>query len=301
MIPTDRVGIQFRIMNLPARILQLLRRALSLLPVLTVIALSFTIATAQSSDAPKKVLMMSSDEAYMTAQSMVERAMRSTIRDSSLPVEIYAEYLDRMRTGSVDYERELVGLLRQKYKGKNFDLILAYSDFSLRILLKYWSELFPGVPIVFIVLDQRSVADLDLGSGVTGVWGVIDYKASLELGLALHPGTQEVAVIAGVSEWDRSWLVRAQDDFREYEGRLKFTYLVGLTNEELQNTLAQLPPHTIVSYLTSRQDRLGNNRDHVDILRQISPASSAPIYGTTDAQMGNGIVGGMILSWEAIG
>ncbi|MEO8572881.1 MAG: PAS domain S-box protein [Pyrinomonadaceae bacterium] len=82
---------------------------------------------------------------------------------------------------------------------------------------------------------------------------------------------------------------------------MKFTYLVGLTNAELQKTLAELPPHTIVSYLTSVQDRFGNTHDNVDVLRQISPETSAPIYGTTDAQLGNGIVGGMILSYETLG
>ncbi len=140
---------------------------------------------------------MSSDEAYVTWQSMIERAMRSTMRDSPMPVEVYAEYFDRMRTDSVDYKRELVGLLRQKYKGKNFDLIFASSDFSLRILLKHRSELFPGVPIVFVVLDHRQVADIDIASGVTGVWGEIKFKPNLELSLALHPGTQQVAVVTG--------------------------------------------------------------------------------------------------------
>ncbi len=77
--------------------------------------------------------------------------------------------------------------------------------------------------------------------------------------------------------------------------------MVGLTNAELQKTLAELPPHTIVSYLTSVQDRFGNTHDNVDVLRQISPETSAPIYGTTDAQLGNGIVGGMILSYETLG
>ncbi len=91
---------------------------------------------------------MFSNEPYLTGQNMIERAMRSTMLDSSMHMEVYAEYGDRLRTGSVDYERELVDLLRQKYKGKNFDLIFAEDDFSLHILSKYRSELFPGVPIV---------------------------------------------------------------------------------------------------------------------------------------------------------
>jgi PAS domain S-box-containing protein len=36
-------------------------------------------------------------------------------------------------------------------------------------------------------------------------------------------------------------------------------------------------------------------------LRQIASASAAPIYGTTDAQLGNGIIGGSVASFETLG
>ena len=69
----------------------------------------------------------------------------------------------------------------------------------------------------------------------------------------------------------------------------------------MQKALAGLPPLTIVFFVTSVRDNAGNVYDSPDYLNQVSTVSTAPIYGTTDAQLGQGILGGRLLSFEALG
>lgn len=250
----------------------------------------------------KKVLTLFSNDPHAASQVLVEQALRSTLqKDSPVPVEIYTEYLDDARTSAGGYEKEMVALLRRKYEGKKFDLIFAISDPSLHLLLRNRAELFTDIPIVFLTLDERNIAGLNIPPNVTGVWGEINFRANLELALATHRGTNRVVVIGGVSEWDKYWTDRAREDFRAYESSLEFTYLIGLTSAEQQQALATLPPRTIAIFVTSVQDNAGNAYDNMDLLNYISPGSTAPIYGTTDAQLGFGIVGGMLLSFEALG
>lgn len=268
-----------------------------------VIAVSVvTTEAVQADEKHKSVLLLFSEEPSLPPQIIVEQALRSTLKnDSPVPVEIYSEYLDALRTRMDEHEKELVGLLRQKYAGRKFDLIVAVSTPALRVLLKNQPEIFPDTPVVFFVLDQRNVTGLNLGPNVTGVWGEINFKPNLDLALALQPSTRKVVVLAGVSDFDKYWTTKVREDFLAYEGKLEITYLIGLTISEQQQALASLSPQTIVIFTTSTRDNAGNNYANLDVLRQISPASSAPIYGTTDAQLGLGIVGGSIISFEAMG
>jgi signal transduction histidine kinase len=292
-------------MKMPIRAAQfqsLERLAQALLLALVVAAPCATSVAAQGVEEHERVLILSSSEPYVPAQLILERAIRSTLREGSpVPVEVYSEYLDDARTGVGADEKELVGLLRRKYEGKKFDVIFTIINPALQILLRNRSELFPGTPIVFLALDQRQIAGLNLGPNVTGVWGEINFKPNLELALALHPGTNQVVVISGVSELDKYWRTRLQEDFRAYESSLKFTHLIGLTSVELREALAGLPPHTIVFFVTSTLDNAGNTYENRDLLSQISPGSTAPIYGTADSQLGAGIVGGRLLGFEALG
>ena len=259
-------------------------------------------AAAQDSAEPKRVLIVYANDSSTTNRgTAIDRAIGSTLKDGSpVRIEIYFEYVGDRRLGT-QYEKEFVALMQRKYEGKKFDVIFTINLSPLRILLRNRAELFPDTPIVFLTLDQRNVTDLYPAPGVTGVWGEISFKPNLELALALHPGTRRVVVIGGVSDFDRYWTARAQEDFRAYESSLEFIYLSGLSVPEMRKALAGLPPHTIGFFVTSVRDNAGNIYESPEFLEQVSPVSTAPIYGTTEAQLGQGIVGGRILTFEALG
>src|SRR5205085_8558590 len=149
--------------------------------------------------------------------------------------------------------------------------------------------------------DQRNIAHLYPAPGVTGVWGEINFKPNLDLALSLHPGTRRVVLIEGVSETDKFWAAKAKEDFREYASKLEFSDLSGLSIPEMQSALASLTPDTVAFFVSNIQDKAGNTYESPEYLRQVSPFSAAPIYGTTDAHLGAGALGGSLLSFEALG
>jgi signal transduction histidine kinase len=167
--------------------------------------------------------------------------------------------------------------------------------------LKNRPTLFTDVPIVFLVLDQHNLDGLDLASNVTGAWGESNFKSNLQLALLLHPGTRKVFVISGVGEWDNYWRARVQQEFQVFKNELEFSYLVGLSIEEQKKALSAAQPNSLVFFVSSTQDNAGNNYGNLEVLREICPASAAPVYGTTDAHLGLGIVGGRLTSFEAFG
>ena len=258
--------------------------------------------SAQETQQRQRVLLFFTHQSDQPGQVLMEQAIRSTLQNgTTTPLEIYAEYLDAVRTPLIDFEDNLVVQLQHKYQSKKFDLILTVNPPALNFLLKNRNKLFSDVPIVFMVLGEGNNSGVDVPPNITGVWAESNFKANLELALSLHPGTQTVVVISGVSEWDNYWRSRVQDDFRSFEGNVKFNYFTGLSIAEQKTALSSLPPHTVVFFVSSTQDRNGNNYGNTEVLRQISPTSAAPIYGTTDQHLGLGIVGGRLTSFEALG
>src|SRR5205085_10210729 len=141
------------------------------------------------------------------------------------------------------------------------------------------------------------LAGLNLGSNITGVEGKLQVAPTLDLALALHPQTQRVVVVAGNGSLDQGLLELARKEFRPYEDRLAFTYLTGMTLEEVRQRLAGLPNHSIVIFLSYNSPSTTSQQ----ALSLLAASSSAPVYTQTQSSLGYGSVGGQLLSYEALG
>jgi hypothetical protein len=78
-------------------------------------------------------------------------------------------------------------------------------------------------------------------------------------------------------------------------------YLSHMPFEAILSTLSSAPADTIVLLLVYTQDTAGNMYTSPTLTRQLSRVSTAPIFGLLDAALGNGIVGGSLISFDAIG
>jgi PAS domain S-box-containing protein len=250
----------------------------------------------------KSVIILSSEDPNLPAIITANQAIRSTLKaDSPTRIQFFNEAQDNLRIPNDEYDAELVMLLRRKYEGQRIDLIFALGAPALKFILKHRSELLPETPIIFVTHDEREVAGIPLTPGVTGVWGKIELSPTLETALLLHPDTQNVVVVTGSSYLDKFWLTQAQKEFQRNEHRLKFTYLTDISLEDLRKQLAGLPLETIVLFLSFTRDIEGNSYSLPEALSSVAPASIVPMYGVTQPQLGNGIVGGSLLSYEALG
>ena len=254
----------------------------------------------ESNSHHKRVLLVYNNDSATATQVMIDRALRSELRRSSEDsIEILTEYVGDTRARA-DYENEFLALVQKKYQDRKPDLIMAVTPSVLDLLSRNRSVLFGDVPIVYLSLDSRDFR-AELHPGITQVSGVVSFEQNLEIALAQNPDAKRVIVVGGLSKTDDYWKARAQEEFRKYESRLEFRYVYGLTIPEMRSELAALTPDSIVFFVTAVRDRLGNTFESPDYLRQIESASPVPIYGTTEGQFGNGIIGGQLVSFEALG
>ena len=222
-----------------------------------------------------------------------DRTYRQTLREQlGEQLDYYTEYLDVARFTDESYEAALRDFLRRKYEGKKFDLIIA-TNFVMGFLSRYARELFPGTPVVY-----ASYPDLYLGSNFFAAVVEPPFKYSMETALALQPNIKRVYVISGASELDRQFEVMARRQFQQFGDRCAFTYLSGTPLPDLLQTVAKLPPDSIIYMLMLTQDGQGNKFDALESLDIISAKANVPIYSFYDLRVGHGIVGGRVFSQE---
>jgi formate hydrogenlyase transcriptional activator len=257
---------------------------------------------ASAAETPKKVLIFSGSDPNLPTVVMVSEILRSSLEKGSPGrVQFYSEALDNHRIPEEKYEQEMIKFLQRKYEGEKIDLIFTLGVSGLKFLLKHKDECFQDTPKIFINTNEREGDGLDLGQNVTGVQGRIELRPALDLALSLHPDTRRVVVITGNSSRDKFWEALAHKEFRSYEDTLEFAYLTNVTSEELRKELAGLPPHTIVFFLSFLLDSAGNAYSLPESVSLVAPSSSAPIYLVVQSGFVPGVVGGLMISYEALG
>jgi len=174
--------------------------------------------------------------------TLANESLRATFAAGSPePIQIRHEYLDLSRFHDTDQRRLLADFLQHKYADQSIDLVVTGLASSLEFVLEYRDEIFPGVPVVFMAVDERELAGRTLPADVIGVPIKMDLAGTLDLALSLHPRTRRVFVVAGHAKFDAYWDNIARQTFRPYEDRLEFVYLSGLRMDDLLSRVAQLP------------------------------------------------------------
>jgi PAS domain S-box-containing protein len=259
-------------------------------------------AWAEPDKPSKRVLILHSFEPFLPYSIIANRAIQTTLlADKTVHINFFSEYLDLARFPDNLYLKELVDLYRQKYSNNKPDVIIAILKPAFDFLMKQGRSLFPDVPIVFCGIEKHQLEGAEFGKNTTGVLMEIDPKTTLNVALRLHPNTKNIAVIAGAQANDKGYEATAKRAFREYEDRFKFIYLSGLSMKETLEKLRNLPAHTIVVYVTMFQDGEGKAFVPAVVARTFSEASNSPVYSLYDSYMGNGIVGGRLVSFEMQG
>ena len=233
---------------------------------------------------------------------LVNRAIRSTLANQwPGHIDIRNEYVNTSRLQDADFMQAHVALLKRKYAGEKIDLVIAGLSAGLDFALKFREDLFPGVPIVFVAVDEREVKARRLPPDVIGVPIRMDLARTLDLALRLHPATRRVFVIAGSSPFDTEWENEARRTFRAHENRVEFVYLSGLRMDELIDRVAGLPPQSIIYFLHLHQDATGKPYFSAEVLERLAVRANAPIYGHVDTYVGRGAVGGHVFRFEEAG
>jgi PAS domain S-box-containing protein len=216
--------------------------------------------------------------------------MQSTVR-ARVPGQInfYTASVENPRFDEEGYQESLAETLRLGYGGVKLDLVIAATYPVLQFAMQYRDQMFPGVPIVFTDVSRQEAQKL--WPEVTGVISPVGMRETIDLALHLHPDTTAVAIITGVTEWDKYWLAVAHAELLRHQDKVRDIDLIGPAIRETLEKVAQLPPHTVVLFQLRPDDFTQPAVDPIDVLAAV--AQLRPTYSAWQGlALGRGGVGG---------
>ena len=90
-------------------------------------------------------------------------------RPTSNRIEFHSEFLDASRFPSESQQQRQRDFLREKYRERPPDLVIARGGPALEFLLKYRAELFADVPIVYCRVDAEALPKEMADAKISGI------------------------------------------------------------------------------------------------------------------------------------
>lgn len=270
---------------------------LSLCIVVSACLLTSVIIADASGPRNKKVLILNSYHSGYKGSDDIVQGIRDTLFTSLSETEMQIEYLDSKHFDGNDFDSKILDLLRFKYQRRHFDLIISTDDYAFDILEQQRKSIFGETPVVFCGTNSF---DSDRLSGKTGIIGIDErpsFSDTLDLIFRIHPATKNIVIIHDDSITGQLNSGEFRLAAAQFEKRAEFSYLSGLRLDELVRRVKLLQPGSVIVYFASFvEDSSGERISSGESLQTIAAASSVPIYGGWEFNLGKGIVGGRLIN-----
>lgn len=207
----------------------------------------------------------------------------------------HVEYLDSKHFADNRHFARLRDLFALKYATVRPTLVMTLDNPAFEFAIRYRQELFAGIPIVFVGLNDYEPSMLKGESGITGVVERQDIVGTVRAAQTIQPGLKEVVIVHDYTASGLASRTEAEQQLARLAGALKLRYLPDMTIEEVIAELARLQPGSIVLPFSFSRDRGGKIFNHALLAETLGKNSPVPVYGTKVERLGHGIIGGSLM------
>lgn len=221
--------------------------------------------------------------------------IRSGLMNSDYKIDLQIEYMDAKKFYVQPVVDNLLTLYKEKFNKEKFDAVLVSDDDAFNFALEYRDQLFKGVPIIFCGINDLDLNDVHHGN-LTGVVENFDLAGTIRIALNLHPRKTRMVVIGDNSTAGKAIKQQIEELVPAFRDRIKVDYWTQLDLEEVQNRVERLSHDTFLFFIPYYQV-IGNKfYTAEEMIHAIYLHSTVPIYTAWGFLLGNGAVGGSLLS-----
>jgi signal transduction histidine kinase len=251
---------------------------------------------------PKRVLLLHSFGPQFVPWVFFAGQFREELfKRSPDKIDLYEASLEGARVQQPDEQGPLVDYLAALFGTRKLDLIVTIGAPATFFVQKYRTKFFPSTPVVIGAPEQRAIDYRALTSNDAPVPVRLDFGKWIEAILQVRPDTTHIAWAVGASPLERFWTEEFRRASQPFAERVSFEWFNDLRFEDMLKRVANLPPHSAVFYVDLRVDAAGVPLDRDLVLPKLREATNAPIFSYIDSYLGQGIVGGPMLSSEDVG
>ena len=254
-----------------------------------------------SESRPRSILVLDQSDLRGPFYYQAFSALRAEVSaDPRSHVTLYAESLDLSRFSGEAYEASLRQLLKVKYRADAIGVIVAVGAATLERVLKWRTELWPGVPVVFTMLQKSDFERLKPPPDVTGSIVQLKLADAVKVARVVVPDLESIVLVGGV--WNRQVVFSNwKNEIETAAAGLRVIDTVGLTMSETRERVAALPDRSAIIYSATYVDREGTYYPPTTALSLIAEKANRPIVVGAETFLASGGVGGYVLLPSVIG
>jgi PAS domain S-box-containing protein len=253
----------------------------------------FSFAELSAGEHPKLVILLDSYGRNVAPISNVIAAFRTELLSQSPDViDLHEVSLESARFAQPEQEVPFVNFLRERFVGRNPDLVVAVGGPAFTFLARHRDHLFADAPILVAGVAEQILQSGSVPKNTAVVPLRVDLRGLAEDILQVLPGTANIDVILGASALERFWLSECRRDFEPFSNRVKFTYLNQLPFKEIIRRVASLPSGSAIFFGILVVDAAGTPFDPGEALKAIIASANAPVFALHESFFGLGTVGG---------
>jgi diguanylate cyclase (GGDEF)-like protein len=208
---------------------------------------------------------------------------------------IFEERFDANRIGEEKSQEGMAPYLATKYADMKFDAIVTENFVAARFLSSH-PELFAGVPRHYVNHGREQWTPRDgMGYEVTS-----DFERAIGVIPMVAPNVRHVAIVGDRTARGRLWLDRIRTVTPRFPN-IRFEIWDDGSVDELRRRAARLDRSSAIFMLAALREE-GNARiQSRELAMQISAVSRAPLFTHSESLVMPGVVGGYVVSGEAVG
>lgn len=257
---------------------------------------------AEAKEEKWRVLYISSyNQNFETVPQQIE-GIREVLTEDSVQLDF--EYMDTKRFYSEEAIKIFYTMMSYKLsKLPVYDAVMLGDDAALQFALDYQEELFSGVPLIFLgINDVARGINAGKDDNITGVLEEASLTDTIEIALKFQPGAKRIVAIVDDT------LTGIGDKAQFYMNEKLYPQLIfedintsKHTYEEVAELVSEITDDTILLYLSMYADVTGKNLPLDESTRLLVENANVPIYRQSIGGVGEGILGGNMVSYVKSG
>ncbi|MBU3113994.1 EAL domain-containing protein [Clostridium lacusfryxellense] len=264
--------------------------------------LVFSPGTVTYASAEKNVLFISSYTESFDSVPYQISGIQSVFKPNDINLDI--EYMDTKRFDTDENMRNFYQLIKYKFqKLPPYDAIIVGDDNALEFILKYQKELFNETPIIFLGINDVNRAIIAAkDTNITGVIEAFSLAETIQIAQKFNEKATKVLAIIDdtiTGKGDKEQFYQTQKNFKT----LSFRDLNAseYTFDELKGVLKKIEKDTILLYLSMFQDKTGAILNINESVKLLVENTRVPVYRASIGGVGQGLLGGKMVSYDEQG